>query len=190
MTSRQVENLFGALALSVSDAMAHEIERAEGSYGSGTFALVLLQHAGELRSDVLARQLRLAQSSTVRLVDRLERDGLVRRRPGADRRTVMISLTARGERAAGGILSVRQGVLQKLLARLSASEQASLQAISVKLLSSLTVDLASGEQNCRLCDEAACDLRACPVESRYQTFDGALQPPKSRRCTSAPKPSP
>ena len=100
MRMQRLENLIGALALSITDAVGRCIEGAERTYGSDTFALVLLQHAEELRTDVLSRQLRLAQSSTVRLVDRLERDGLVRREVGADRRTVLVSLTARGQRAA------------------------------------------------------------------------------------------
>jgi DNA-binding MarR family transcriptional regulator len=187
MRMQRVENLLGALALSITDAVAQGVEKAEGSYGSDTFALVLLQHAETLRSDVLARQLRLAQSSTVRLVDRMERDGLVRRETGTDRRTVMVTLTPQGLRAAERVLSVRRKVLRELVAGLSESEQSALQAISVKLLDSLTVDLASGEQNCRLCDEGACSLADCPVEIRYQTFEGALLPPKNRERLHARK---
>jgi DNA-binding MarR family transcriptional regulator len=178
MKRQRVENLLGALALAVTDAVSASIEKVEGAYGSDTFALVLLQHAATLRSDVLSRQLGLAQSSTVRLVDRLQREGLVERDVGVDRRTVMISLTARGERAAESILSARRTVLKDLVGTLSEAEKASLLAISSKLLASLTVDLESGERNCRLCDETACNLAECPVEICYQTFDGALQPPE------------
>lgn len=187
MRKQRIENLLGALALSITDAVAHGIEESEGAYGSDTFALVLLQHAETLRSDVLSRQLRLAQSSTVRLVDRMEREGLVQRETGVDRRTVLVSLTARGRRAAERVLSARQHVLRGLVGRLSDSERAALQAISVKLLSTLTADLASGEQNCRLCDEDACCLTGCPVETRYQTFEGALPPPKNRERSDARK---
>ncbi len=180
MKPEQLENLLGALAISVTDAVARGIEESEGTYGSDTFALVLLQHAQRLRSDVLSRQLGLAQSSTVRLVDRMEREGLVQRETGADRRTVFVSLTARGLRAAGRVLGARRNVLKELVEKLSASERSALHAIAGKLLTSLTVDLASGEHNCRLCDEEACDLNRCPVEIRYQTFEGALLPPKNR----------
>lgn len=188
MKKQRLENLLGALALSVTDAVARNIEKASGTYGSDTFALVLLQHAETLRSDVLSRQLGLAQSSTVRLVDRLERDGLVERKTGADRRTVMVGLTAKGERAAYGILSLRRNVLRELVAELSEGERTALHAISQKLLTKLTTDLATGEQNCRLCDEGACNLAECPVEIRYQTFEGALSPPvrkeRGRVCRS------
>jgi MarR family transcriptional repressor of emrRAB len=180
MRAQRLENLLGALSLSITDAVAQGIEEEEGAYGSDTFALVLLQHAESLRTDVLSRQLRLAQSSTVRLVDRLERDGLVRRETGADRRTVLVSLTARGQRAADRVLATRRNVLRTLVGKLNDSERAALHSISVKLLTELTVDLASGEQNCRLCDEGACSLADCPVEIRYQTFEGALLPPVNR----------
>jgi len=177
MKRQRVENLLGALALSITDAMAHGIEDVKGSYGSDAFALILILHAERLRCDVLSRQLKLAQSSTARLVDRLERDGLVRRSTGTDRRTVMVSLTASGRRLAGKILAARQAVLEKLVTRLDDGEREALHSISTKLLTHLTADLVSGEQNCRLCDEEACDLKTCPVETKYQTFEGALQPP-------------
>lgn len=187
MRIQQVENLLGALAISVTDAIARGIEDSEGAYGSDTFALVLLYHTVSVRSDVLSRQLRLAQSSTVRLVDRLERDGLVRRSTGEDRRTVYLSLTAAGTRAAERVIKARRNVLQGLVEQLSASERKALESVSRKLLTSLTVDLASGEHNCRLCDEDACDLARCPVEIRYQTFEGALLPPQNRERTPSCK---
>jgi hypothetical protein len=77
------------------------------------------------------------------------------------------------------------GVLRELIAKLSDSERAALQAVSVKLLPGLTVDLVSGEQNCRLCDEDACSLADCPVEIRCQAFEGALPPPKNRESSDA-----
>ncbi len=117
MKKQRLENLLGALALSITDAIASNIEKVEGTYGSDTFALVLLQHAAELRSDVLSRQLGLAQSSTVRLVDRMERQGLVQREVGKDRRTVLVSLTASGEQAAERVLSLRQDKLRELVGR-------------------------------------------------------------------------
>ncbi len=176
MNVKQTENLLGALALSITDAVAHGIESAEGAYGSDTFALVLLQHWGTLRTDKLGRQLRLAHSSTVRLIDRLERTGWVLRSIGKDKRTVLVSLTADGLRKAESILATRQHVLSHLVGELSRTEQAALHSIAKKLLHALTVDAASGEHNCRLCDERACNLAECPVERRYHSFADALQP--------------
>jgi hypothetical protein len=85
------------------------------------------------------------------------------------------------------VLSARQGVLRDLVGKLTDSERSALQDISVKLLDNLTIDLASGEQNCRLCDEDACCLSDCPVEIRYQTFEGALPPPEYRERSHARK---
>jgi DNA-binding MarR family transcriptional regulator len=187
MKRQRVENLLGALSLAITDAVARGIEEAEGAYGSDTFAIILLLHAETLRSDVLARQLGLAQSSTVRLVDRLEREGLVERNTGSDRRIVMVGLTARGLRAAESILTARRNVLRDLVGRLTESERLALHGISSKLLTGLTVDIESGEHNCRLCDEDACNLADCPVETTYQTFAGALQPPIRKAAEKAQK---
>jgi DNA-binding MarR family transcriptional regulator len=47
-----------------------------------------------------------------------------------DRRTVLVSLTARGLRAAGRVLHARRNVLQDLVGQLSVSERSALHAIS------------------------------------------------------------
>jgi DNA-binding MarR family transcriptional regulator len=187
MKTQRVENLLGALSLAITDAVANGIEKAEGAYGSDTFAIILLLHAETLRSDVLSRQLGLAQSSTVRLVDRLEREGLVERSTGSDRRIVMVGLTARGLLAAESILKARQKVLGSLVGVLTESERIALHGIANKLLVNLTIDVESGEHNCRLCDEDACNLADCPVETTYQTFEGALQPPIRKQAEKARK---
>ncbi|MFO1309565.1 MAG: MarR family transcriptional regulator [Burkholderiales bacterium] len=88
---------------------------------------------------VLADRLGLEGPSVVRLVDRLEREGLVERRSAADRRVRTIHLTAKGEalsaeihRAAAAMrgelfagigeaeLEAARSVLQRLHARLAA----------------------------------------------------------------------
>lgn len=174
--SDQVENLLGALALAVVDAIAESIEGSCGSFGSDTYALVLLQHWGKLRVDKLSRQIGLAQSSTVRLVDRLERQGLVSRAIGVDKRTVILTLTEEGNDHVKKIFNARKKVLSMLISNLDNNEIDAISSISKKLLSSLTINAVSGERICRLCNEDACGLKACPVDLRYQTFPDALSP--------------
>jgi len=79
----------------------------------------------------LAERLQTRHHSTVELVDRMERRGLVRRlRSAGDRRRVLVSLTARGE---------------TLLARLSAVNRAEVRSIGPRLLWALAAIITDVE---------------------------------------------
>src|SRR5205085_805848 len=91
-TLDRTANLLGALSLAIADRTGPANDAA---------ALSALLHFLESPSiDLLRRVLGLTSSGTVRLVDRLEGDGLVRRRGGGDGRVTVIELTAAGRRAA------------------------------------------------------------------------------------------
>src|SRR4051794_34944005 len=90
-TSREA-NLLGACSLAIAELLPAAAADA---------ALVAL--GGWLAGgtvDRLARVLHLTHSGAVRLVDRLERDGLVQRRPGPDGRTRSLFVTTAGAREA------------------------------------------------------------------------------------------
>jgi len=174
MYQKRLENLLGALALSINDAMADAIAQQSAGYGSDSFALVLLSQAKTLRCDQLAKQLALAPSSVARLVDRLERAEWVQRSSGEDKRTVMLNLTTAGEQQVKHILTARQAPLAKLVETLSAKEQHSLCLLTEKLLSALTPDALCAVRNCRLCDEQACELEHCPVERCWQQYEAVV----------------
>jgi len=174
MYQKRLENLLGALALSINDVMAEAISQQTTGYGSDSFALVLLSQTKTLRCDELAKQLGLAPSSVVRLVDRLEQAQWVQRSSGEDKRTVMLSLTMEGEQQAKQILAARRMPLEKLVAQLCAKEQHSLCLLTEKLLTALTPDALRAARNCRLCDETACELEHCPVERCWQQYQQAV----------------
>src|SRR5918996_2229091 len=94
-------NLLGAVSLAVTDRVRAAAERGAAQGGSAPAALVSL--AGYLDGapiDALRGPLGLTHSATVRVVDRLAGAGLVRRRQGADRRTVAVVITPAGRAAA------------------------------------------------------------------------------------------
>lgn len=75
----------------------------------------------------LSAALGLAKSSLTGLVDRTERNGLVRREtPAADTRAVRVALTPRGSRLAGRFYAETCRRIDTLPARLSADERAAL----------------------------------------------------------------
>jgi DNA-binding MarR family transcriptional regulator len=92
--------------------------------------------ASSLRMADLAANVLLSPSGTTRAVDRLERDGLVRRGPDPhDGRASLVSLTAAGRRRFRAAAPVHlAGVRARFLDAIAKREAEALRAISVKVL--------------------------------------------------------
>jgi DNA-binding MarR family transcriptional regulator len=116
----------------------------------------------------LRRILGLSHSGTVRLLDRLEREGAVERKAGRDGRSVAVHLTQEGRRHVRAILNRRRSVMGSALELLAPAEQDQLRHLVEKLLAGMTRDREHSDHICRLCDAAACPLAACPVECAVQ----------------------
>jgi MarR family transcriptional regulator, negative regulator of the multidrug operon emrRAB len=159
-------NLLGAASLAVADRIRASAEEGAGQGGSAPAALVSL--AGYLDGGPLGSlrgPLGLTHSATVRVVDRLVGAGLVRRRQGADRRSVAVALTPAGRRAAEGAARARAEALEAALAALDPAERAELARLHEKILFALTDGRAAAGHICRLCDADACghERGRCPV---------------------------
>jgi DNA-binding MarR family transcriptional regulator len=157
-STRRSANLAGAFALAASDAV--RAATARGGAGSLPAALVTLATFTGEPVERLGRTLHISQPGAVRLVDRLVADGLARRAPGRDGRTLAIELTAAGQARAQELLAARADALEHLLAPLDAKERAALDGLLAKLLHRAG---ASGDARhvCRLCARATCPR--CPV---------------------------
>lgn len=164
--SARSANLLGTVGLAVSDRIRAAGEDELGLGGSAPVAVVALStYLADEPLDVIARTFGITSSAVVRLIDRLEVDGLVQRRPGPDRRRVSVSVTAKGDRRAKAILARRQHELGQVLSALSAAEQKELTRLHEKLLAQLPEDVPAARRVCRFCDVHACghyDGR-CPV---------------------------
>jgi DNA-binding MarR family transcriptional regulator len=158
------ENVFGAVALEVSDRMARRVAEAAGLGANGPAALVLLDQAGQLSIRPLAELLRITHPATVQLVDRLVAQGLVDRRPGADARVRMVTLTATGRRVTAEVLSQRAQVLREVLAPLDTSEREALQRVLDRVLTAMSDTPYNVDHTCRLCDVTVCTDDICPAE--------------------------
>ncbi|MGH7703662.1 MAG: MarR family winged helix-turn-helix transcriptional regulator, partial [Gemmatimonadales bacterium] len=126
-------------------------------------ALVSVRWQPGLTIETLRKVLGLSHSGTVRLLDRLERDGSVARRAGRDGRSVALQLTAQGRQQARRILERRRAVMSQALGLLAPAEQQQLLKLVEKLLAGLTRDLEHSDHICRLCDESVCPDASCPV---------------------------
>jgi DNA-binding MarR family transcriptional regulator len=161
-------NRLGTLALRLSDRMEMAVT-ADGvhSLSAATALSVLDRWFGAPPSvDTLRRALGLTPSGGVRLVDVLERDGLVTRRPGIDARVRTVALTAKGRRNARAAVTARHELLDEVLAPLDAAERAALATIVDKLLTRLVLAPRPDAAMCRLCDTEACGGQRdqpCPI---------------------------
>jgi DNA-binding MarR family transcriptional regulator len=115
----------------------------EGIDEGGFAVLAALRRVGtpfELTPTALNRELLISSGGVTHLVDRLERKGLVVRRPGvSDRRCVRVALTDAGLHVADRVMAVHATSERRLVEALNASERDQLAALLRKLL--LAVDV-------------------------------------------------
>lgn len=174
MHDKRLANLLGALALTVNDLALADATAAAGTSVSGSAALVVLSTAPGLSVTELGRRVGLSQPATARMVDALERRGLVERRPTLAR-AVAVHLTTAGTGAAGRILGQRGGRIGSLTSALDERERAVFAELAAKLLTAAYEQLPEPDRLCRLCDRAACvaEGEACPVGAACRARESA-----------------
>ena len=164
MNTEKVANLLGAMALALADEIQSITAQEAGHGAAAPAALVSIGTYPGQTIDQLSTTLQLSHSGTVRLIDRLTRDELVERRAGNDARSVSLYLSAKGEKTMQALLHDRQRVLIKALQGLSEKEQAQLTVSLEKVLANIVTSRQHADHICRLCDEAVCPEKLCPVE--------------------------
>ncbi|HWC37534.1 MAG TPA: MarR family transcriptional regulator [Acidimicrobiales bacterium] len=160
-------NLLGALALAVSDRVSVAMADRSGRSESAAAALSAIdQFLDKPSIDRLSQVLGLSQSGTVRLVDRIEEQGLVQRGSGVDARTTTVQLTPAGRRVARGLQETRLEILEGFLQPLSGGERRALDALIGRVLVGMMREPGATRWTCRLCDLSACGRPAghCPLE--------------------------
>jgi DNA-binding MarR family transcriptional regulator len=168
----RIVNLVGAAGVLVSDRIRAATEHAAGRGASVPAALAVMTRSRSRSIEYVRRATGLSQPAAVRLIDGLEADGLVERRPGDDRRTVAPALTASGHAIADGILAAREAALAELLEPLTTRERVTLGRLLEKVLDHAVRDLPEGSHTCRLCDVDACEAGGeCPVDRRLGLLD-------------------
>jgi MarR family transcriptional regulator, negative regulator of the multidrug operon emrRAB len=162
-----VANRLGAIALTLSDRVKEVTEEATGMAGAIPAALVSLREWADGRSvEVLAEAMRVSHSRAVRVVDRLEADGLARREQDpSDGRRASVWLAPSGRKLADRALEARRGVLMSVVRELEVAEVHELERLVAMLLDITTVDVLAARETCRLCDAHACGHYdgVCPV---------------------------
>jgi MarR family transcriptional regulator, negative regulator of the multidrug operon emrRAB len=168
MSAARTANLLGAAVTALNDELESATASAAAHGAAFPAALVSVHWEPGLSIEQLRRIVGLSHSGTVRLLDRLEREGAVERKAGRDGRSVAVHLTAQGRRQVRTILDRRRSVMGGALDLLAPAEQDQLRHLVEKMLAGMTRDREHSDHICRLCDLAACPGAACPVECAVQ----------------------
>ncbi|MEM7702913.1 MAG: MarR family transcriptional regulator [Pseudomonadota bacterium] len=165
----QTANLLGAVALAVSDRI-HETAREIVSHSGETpAALVVIGYGTGPSNDQLRRTLGLSHPGTVRLVDRLVKDGLVERQKGQDRRAVALHLTPQGSALREQLLSGRIAAVRPFVDALGDDEQTALRDTLAAMLMALNPNDEERQSLCRMCDNRVCTN--CPIPAHFHEAD-------------------
>jgi DNA-binding MarR family transcriptional regulator len=169
----RVANLLAAYSQLVSDTVADRLARTLPHAGGAPAALITIGHESGLSIERLSRALRLTHSGTVRLVDRLESEGLVNREKRSERQ-VRLSLTRRGRTALQRIERARIAAVDELLSALTEEQQLQLDHLLAQLLGAHTHGEEDLRRTCRLCSFNACesDGCVCPVAEAVRAGRG------------------
>ena len=110
------------------DAVERHARASIAGFGLGSTefgVLEVLYHKGELPVCEVQRRILVESSSTTYVVDKLVKRGLVRRRPSArDRRVVLVALTPAGRTLIGRIFPAHARAMRRALQGLPAHQQA------------------------------------------------------------------
>jgi DNA-binding MarR family transcriptional regulator len=175
-TTDHAANVVGASVLALADMLREATERAADHGASAPAALAALDTYLQGTSiDGLRRVLSITHSGAVRLVDRLEADGLLRRTASADARVRGLVLTPAGRRAARRVLAQRAVALDAALAPLDGREREQLGELLGRVLGGLTDGRAAAGRICRLCEPGPCGHYEgrCPVTRAADVAEAA-----------------
>jgi len=157
--------------------MRDATEETAGMRGALPAALSALHEwAGGRTIETLAGGLRLSHSRTVRVIDRLEAEGLATRaRDPVDGRSVLVHLTPAGRAAGRRVLAARAGALEASLDALGRGERRALARLAERVLADATTSRRAARGICRLCDAHACghDDGRCPVTRAANAVESA-----------------
>ncbi len=163
------------------------VTAATGLSTSACYAIVTIGTEPGNSIETLRRMLSLEHSSLVRLIDRLERLGLLSRTRGlpGDRRQVLIDLTKEGQDCFQRILSARHTAVARLVATLESDERDALERLVRKMIPSVVNPGDDQHYVCRLCDPKFCPQDVCPVNRAYPEYYEERRAKAGQRFSSA-----
>lgn len=132
---------------------------------SAAAVLSTLRFTATLTTTALAQVVGVSQPTAVRLIDGLERQGLIARGKPAGRVTPL-SLTEAGHAQALRLQNRRLAALDQLLAVLPIEERGQFEVLLDRILAGATTSRARARTSCRLCEHELCAPGLCPIGGR------------------------
>jgi DNA-binding MarR family transcriptional regulator len=113
----------------------HSVVRDSGLTPAQMHAVEVIGHAGQLRMKELAEQMALTTGTITVMVDRLERLGIVARKPHKkDRRSILVTLTEKGDNFFEEHHKLHEKLTSDLCADLTGSESELLGTLLKKII--------------------------------------------------------
>jgi MarR family transcriptional regulator, negative regulator of the multidrug operon emrRAB len=164
MHTERAANVVGAFATALGDRLAERSRLTVRHGANAPAALAAAANYDTLSIERLRRLLGMSHPGAVRLVDRLQADGLVQRRAASDARAVDIRLTARGRKRVERLFAERTAVVTDALAGLEPDERHTVVDLLGRLLDAAIDETPEAESTCRLCRHDACGTTGgCPI---------------------------
>lgn len=108
------------------------------THGYTYFLMELFKRDGQTQTELQNAVGGIEHPTVVRTLDRMQRDGLIERRPSSiDRRAFLIYLTDKGRATEKDVLDSAQALNQMLLSNFSKEEQAQFQSYLRRLIDNL-----------------------------------------------------
>jgi MarR family transcriptional regulator, negative regulator of the multidrug operon emrRAB len=170
MTRLRTANMLAAFAGEVTERVGTAIKSHPNQTDSASAALNIMGFWEGITNAQLARALKLSHTATVRLVDKLEGQGLVEARAGGDKRATHLHLTEAGKTAVIPMLTARCAAVERYLTALTPAEEKQLAGLLEKLMQPLSTDAYSVCHFCRLCHLATCPADQCPMHAHEDTW--------------------
>ncbi len=157
-----LSNKLGALGTLVEE----RTNRALGDLSPSAAAVLSTLHFRPgLTTTDLSKVVAVSQPTAVRLLDGLQRRGLVERGEQAGRFTPL-SLTDAGRMEVARLQSERISAIGSLLTTLEPDDINELERVLDRLLAGATTSRACARTTCRLCEHDLCGPGICPIGNR------------------------
>lgn len=174
MTQEALLNRLGAVSLTLVDQILASLPQAGGLGITASSALVAAAHQSTPPTiGELAQICGVSHSVMVRVIEQLDRNGLVNRSAGLDRRSVQITVSDAGRSSRDRILANRMAALAPVVAGLTENDKEALLRILTVMLETLTTSRLESEHICRLCDNQVCG-EDCPTEAKAQCIEQTI----------------
>ncbi|MEP3233664.1 MAG: MarR family winged helix-turn-helix transcriptional regulator [Hyphomicrobiales bacterium] len=169
-----VGNAVGAFACALSDKVDHAWTTLTGRGVTTCYAINQIGSEPGSSIKTLTGMLNIEHSSLVRLLDVLERDGLIERRlDPEDRRGKKVHLSLAGEELLTEMLNARRRILQPMTGALDDSEMQTLFDLLGKMMPSVVIGGDDQHFVCRVCELEMCPQEFCAVNGCHEEWKDA-----------------